>query len=110
MITKFIDNYVNTLCSKIEFGSFQLNFRNKNYSFQGQYKGPNIEMKILKTSMLWDLYLRGSVGLGDAYIKKKFKVNNLSEFLEFGALNGSAFDEQMDGSFLYRLISKSASV
>ena len=107
MITKFIDNYVNTLCSKIEFGSFQLNFRNKNYSFQGQYKGPNIEMKILKTSMLWDLYLRGSVGLGDAYIKKKFKVNNLSEFLEFGALNGSAFDEQMDGSFLYRLISKS---
>ncbi len=107
MFSKFINNYVNKLCSKIDYGSLKLKFRNKDYYFQGQNNGPKIEMKIHSTSMLWDLYLRGSVGLGEAYINRKFEVNNLSEFLEFGALNGLAFDDEMDGSFFFRFISKS---
>ena len=103
MFSKFINNYVNKLCSKIDYGSLKLKFRNKDYYFQGQNNGPKIEMKIHSTSMLWDLYLRGSVGLGEAYINRKFEVNNLSEFLEFGALNGLAFDDEMDGSFFFVL-------
>ena len=57
--------------------------------------------------MLWDLYFRGSVGLGDAYIKGKFEADDLSKFLEFGAMNERAFGGEMGGSKLYRYLSKS---
>ena len=56
--------------------------------------------------MLWDLYFRGSVGLGEAYIKQKFEADDLSKFLEFGALNEQAFGGEMSGSWAYRLLSK----
>ena len=106
MLKKLMNKRIYDLCSKIEYGSFKLKFINKDYFFQGNKPGPNISMIVYKSSMLWDLYLKGSVGLGDSYIKKKFDVNNLGDFLEFGALNGSAFDNEMKGSPLFSLISK----
>ncbi|MDG2007714.1 MAG: cyclopropane-fatty-acyl-phospholipid synthase [Alphaproteobacteria bacterium] len=106
MFNRFVSNYINKICSKIEYGTLKLRFKNKDYFFQGQYDGPQIDMQIYNLSMFWDLNFRGSIGLGEAYIKKKFHVNNLSEFLEFGALNGSAFDDEMDGSSFFRFISK----
>jgi hypothetical protein len=42
-------------------------------------------------------------GLGEAYIKQKFEADDLSKFLEFGAMNEQAFGGEMSGSPLYRL-------
>ena len=100
-----IDRYIYRVCSKIEFGELLLIVQGKKYFFQGLQPGPKVTLTIHKLSMLWDLYVRGSVGLGEAYMKNKFQADDLSKFLEFGALNESAFGKEMDGSFLYRLLS-----
>ena len=100
-----IDRYIYRVCSKIEFGELLLIVQGKKYFFQGLQPGPKVTLTIHKLSMLWDLYVRGSVGLGEAYMKNKFQADDLSKFLEFGALNEHAFGKEMDGSFLYRLLS-----
>ena len=100
-----IDRYIYRVCSKIEFGELLLIVQGKKYFFQGLQPGPKVTLTIHKLSMLWDLYVRGSVGLGEAYMKNKFQADDLSKFLEFGALNENAFGKEMDGSFLYRLLS-----
>ena len=100
-----IDRYINRVCSKIEFGELLLIVQGKKYFFKGLQPGPKVTLTIHKLSMLWDLYVRGSVGLGEAYMKNKFQADDLSKFLEFGALNENAFGKEMDGSFLYRLLS-----
>ena len=100
-----IDRYINRVCSKIEFGELLLIVQGKKYFFQGLQPGPKVTLTIHKLSMLGDLYIRGSVGLGEAYMKNKFQADDLSKFLEFGALNENAFGKEMDGSFLYRLLS-----
>ncbi len=100
-----IDRYIKRVCSKIEFGELLLIVQGKKYFFQGSQPGPKVTLTIHKLSMLWDLYIRGSVGLGEAYMKNKFQADDLSKFLEFGALNENAFGKEMDGSLLYRILS-----
>ena len=73
------------------------------YYFKGSRTGPTVLLTVHKLSMLWDLYFRGSVGLGDAYIKQKFEADDLSKFLEFGALNEQAFGGEMSGSWVYKI-------
>ena len=102
-----IDHYINKVCTQILYGELNLEVKGKKYYFQGQNKGPSVHLTVHKLSMLWDLYFRGSVGLGDAYIKGKFEADDLSKFLEFGAMNERAFGGEMGGSKLYRYLSKS---
>ena len=82
-----IDRYLRHVCSKIVYGTLHLDVKGKKYQFQGSQEGPTVFLTIHKLSMLWDLYFRGSVGLGEAYIKQKFEADDLSKFLEFGAMN-----------------------
>ena len=100
------DRYIRRVCSNIVFGELYLNVKGTNYHFQGSKPGPTVSLTVNKLSMLWDLYFRGSVGLGEAYIKQKFEADDLSKFLEFGALNEQAFGGEMSGSWAYRLLSK----
>ena len=102
-----IDHYINKVCTQILYGELNLEVKGKKYYFQGQNEGPSVHLTVHKLSMLWDLYFRGSVGLGDAYIKGKFEADDLSKFLEFGAMNEKAFGGEMGGSKLYRYLSKS---
>ena len=102
-----IDHYINKVCTQILYGELNLEVKGKKYYFQGQNEGPSVHLTVHKFSMLWDLYFRGSVGLGDAYIKGKFEADDLSKFLEFGAMNERAFGGEMGGSKLYRYLSKS---
>ena len=102
-----VDHYINKVCSQILYGELNLEVKGKKYYFQGQNEGPSVHLTVHKLSMLWDLYFRGSVGLGDAYIKGKFEADDLSKFLEFGAMNEKAFGGEMGGSKLYRYLSKS---
>ena len=102
-----IDHYINKVCTQILYGELNLEVKGKKYYFQGQNEGPSVHLTVHKLSMLWDLYFRGSVGLGDAYIKGKFEADDLSKFLEFGAMNERAFGGEMGGSKLYRYLSKS---
>lgn len=102
-----IDHYINKVCTQILYGELNLEVKGKKYYFQGQNEGPSVHLTVHKLSMLWDLYFRGSVGLGDAYIKGKFEPDDLSKFLEFGAMNEKAFGGEMGGSKLYRYLSKS---
>ena len=101
-----IDRYIYRVCSKIEFGELLLIVQGKKYFFQGLQPGPKVTLTIHKLSMLWDLYVRGSVGLGEAYMKNKFQADDLSKFLEFGAMNEQAFGGEMSGSQLYRILSR----
>ena len=101
------DRYIRRVCSNIVFGELYLNVKGTHYHFQGYKPGPTVSLTVNKLSMLWDLYFRGSVGLGEAYIKQKFEADDLSKFLEFGALNEQAFGGEMSGSWAYRLLSKS---
>ena len=102
-----IDRYIRQVCAKIVYGTLHLNVKGKKYHFQGIQEGPTVNLTIHKLSMLWDLYFRGSVGLGEAYIKQKFEADDLSKFLEFGAMNEKAFGGEMGGSPLYRYLSRS---
>ena len=102
-----IDRYIRQVCSKIVYGTLHLDVKGKKYQFQGSQEGPTVFLTIHKLSMLWDLYFRGSVGLGEAYIKQKFEADDLSKFLEFGAMNEKAFGGEMSGSPLYRYLSRS---
>ncbi len=102
-----VDHYINKVCTQILYGELNLEVKGKKYYFQGQNDGPSVHLTVHKLSMLWDLYFRGSVGLGDAYIKGKFEADDLSKFLEFGAMNEKAFGGEMGGSKLYRYLSKS---
>ena len=102
-----IDRYIRKVCSKIVYGTLHLDVKGKKYQFQGSQEGPTVFLTIHKLSMLWDLYFRGSVGLGEAYIKQKFEADDLSKFLEFGAMNEKAFGGEMSGSPLYRYLSRS---
>ncbi len=102
-----IDFYIKKVCSQIHYGELNLDVKGKKYHFKGFKEGPSVNLTVRNISMLWDLYFRGSVGLGEAYIKGKFEANDLSKFLEFGAMNEKAFGGEMGGSSLYRLISRS---
>ena len=102
-----VDHYINKVCTQILYGELNLEVKGKKYYFQGQNEGPSVHLTVHKLSMLWDLYFRGSVGLGEAYIKGKFEADDLSKFLEFGAMNEKAFGSEMGGSKLYRYLSKS---
>ena len=102
-----VDSYIKKVCTQILYGELNLNVKGKKYYFQGKNVGPSVHLTVHKLSMLWDLYFRGSVGLGDAYIKGKFEADDLSKFLEFGAMNEKAFGGEMGGSKLYRYLSKS---
>ncbi len=102
-----VDHYIKKVCTQILYGELNLVVKGKKYYFQGQNEGPSVHLTVHKLSMLWDLYFRGSVGLGDAYIKGKFEADDLSKFLEFGAMNEKAFGGEMGGSKLYRYLSKS---
>jgi len=101
-----IDYYIKKVCSQIQYGTLNLDVKGKKYYFQGFKKGPLVNLTVHNFSMLWDLYFRGSVGLGEAYIKGKFEADDLSRFLEFGAMNEKAFGSEMGGSSLYRFFSK----
>ena len=100
------DRYIRNVCAKIQHGVLNLDVKGKKYLFKGSLPGPEINLTVHRLSMLWDLYFRGSVGLGEAYIKGKFEADDLSKFLEFGALNEKAFGGEMRGSKFYRKISK----
>jgi len=102
----FIDRYIRQVCSKIVYGTLHLDVKGKKYYFQGSQEGPTVRLTVHKLTMIWDLYFRGSVGLGEAYIKQKFEADDLSKFLEFGALNEQAFGCEMRGSRLYRFLSR----
>ena len=102
-----VDHYINKVCTQILYGELNLEVKGKKYYFQGKNEGPSVHLIVHKLSMLWDLYFRGSVGLGEAYIKGKFEADDLSKFLEFGAMNERAFGGEMGGSKLYRYLSKS---
>ena len=101
-----IDRYIRQVCSKIVYGTLHLDVKGKKYYFQGSKEGPSVRLTVHKLSMIWDLYFRGSVGLGEAYIKQKFEADDLSKFLEFGAMNEQAFGGEMSGSQLYRFLSR----
>jgi cyclopropane-fatty-acyl-phospholipid synthase len=101
-----IDRYIRQVCSKIVYGTLHLDVKGKKYYFQGSQEGPSVRLTVHKLSMIWDLYFRGSVGLGEAYIKQKFEADDLSKFLEFGAMNEQAFGGEMSGSQLYRFLSR----
>jgi len=101
-----IDRYIRQVCSKIVYGALHLDVKGKKYYFQGSQEGPTVRLTVHKLTMIWDLYFRGSVGLGEAYIKQKFEADDLSKFLEFGAMNEQAFGCEMSGSRLYRFLSR----
>ena len=101
-----IDRYIRQVCSKIVYGTLHLDVKGKKYYFQGSQEGPSVHLTVHKLTMIWDLYFRGSVGLGEAYIKQKFEADDLSKFLEFGAMNEQAFGCEMSGSRLYRFLSR----
>ena len=101
-----IDRYIRQVCSKIVYGTLHLDVKGKKYYFQGSQDGPTVHLTVHKLTMIWDLYFRGSVGLGEAYIKQKFEADDLSKFLEFGAMNEQAFGGEMSGSQLYRFLSR----
>tara|TARA_B100000965_G_C19564646_1_gene746221 strand:+ start:427 stop:1596 length:1170 start_codon:yes stop_codon:yes gene_type:complete len=101
-----VDRYIRKVCSQINYGELNLNVKGKKYYFQGPKEGPSVYLTVHNLSMLWDLFFRGSVGLGEAYIKGKFEADDLSKFLEFGAMNERAFGGEMGGSVLYRFLSR----
>ena len=62
-----IDRYIRQVCSKIVYGTLNLGVKGKKYHFQGSQEGPTVLLTVRKLSMIWDLYFRGSVGLGEAF-------------------------------------------
>jgi len=88
MIHSISDNLVFQALNFIKYGQLKLtNFNGRKYCFGENNTNLNVELKIKRPGLTFDIIRKGSVGLAEAYIKGDFETNNLSDLIELTAKN-----------------------
>ena len=102
-MNKDFSNKLNLFCSVLsqsKFGSISVRYKNKEiFYFNGNYRGPNTEIKIIKEKCLDDFFLKGDLGWAESYIEENWSTPNLTNFLEWGAKNFHEFSKFIRGKW-----------
>ncbi len=87
---------LNSISDKIVFKSLKfikhgsikiINHDNQIYNFGSSKEDLNVEVKINKPGVTYQIIKSGSVGLAEAYMRGDFETNNLTNFIELTARN-----------------------
>ena len=88
MIQTISDSIVFKSLTFIKHGQLKLiNFDGKKYCFGEEGKNLNVELRINKPGLTFNIIQKGSVGLAEAYMQGDFETNNLSDLIELTAKN-----------------------
>jgi len=88
MIQKISDKLVFETLKLIKHGQLTLiNYDGKKYLFGEEDKNLNVELKINKPGLTFEIISKGSIGLAEAYMRGDFETNNLSNLIELTAKN-----------------------
>ncbi len=88
MIQNISDKLVFKTLRQIKHGKLTLiNHDGKKYLFGEEDKSLNVELKINKPGLTFEIISKGSIGLAEAYMRGDFETNNLSNLIELTAKN-----------------------
>ena len=88
MIQIISDKLVFNSLRFIKHGQLKLiNHDGKAYFFGRKNEKLNVELKIKKPGLTFDIIRKGSIGLAEAYMRGEFETNNLSNLIELTAKN-----------------------
>ncbi len=88
MIQNISDKLVFKTLRQIKHGKLTLiNHDGKKYLFCEEDKSLNVELKINKPGLTFEIISKGSIGLAEAYMRGDFETNNLSNLIELTAKN-----------------------
>ena len=88
MIQNISDKLVFKTLRQIKHGKLTLiNHDGKKYLFGEEDKSLNVELKINKPGLTFEIISKGSIGLAEAYMRCDFETNNLSNLIELTAKN-----------------------
>ncbi len=88
MIQIISDKLVFNSLRFIKHGQLKLiNHDGKAYFFGRKNEKLNVELKIKKPGLTFDIIRKGSIGLAEAYMRGEFETNNLSDLIELTAKN-----------------------
>lgn len=97
-----------TMLSKISYGSISIATPTGDYwNFRGQKEGAHASLKISNWKFFEELFLKGDIGLGEAYIAGYWESDNINDLIKFAIDNKSQFERVIKGSLIkilfYRL-------
>lgn len=73
---------------------------NEEFIFTGKDQGVSCEIKVYDWTTVDDLFLRGDIGLGEAYMDGKWSSRNVSEVIQFGIENEESLGRVIKGNIL----------
>ncbi len=101
----FWNNIFITTLRMLPFGSIQLIMPNKKkLLLSGKKNGPKSDIIILKNSSIKKIMTKGSIGLGEEFIKGNIKSSDLSNLMHYLALNNDYVENKIIYSKIFKII------
>lgn len=103
MIRNFNKRYFNLFCSVLsqaKYGKIKIIDNNNSvFEHSGQNNGPNTVIQIHDFRCVSNFFLKGDLGWAESYIENLWDTKNLTDFLEWGALNFHCFTNYIRGKW-----------
>lgn len=103
MIRNFNKKYFNLFCSVLsqaKYGKIKIIDNNNSvFEHSGQNNGPNTMIQIHDFRCVSNFFLKGDLGWAESYIENLWDTKNLTDFLEWGALNFHCFTNYIRGKW-----------
>ena len=103
MIRNFNKKYFNLFCSVLsqaKYGKIKIIDNNNSvFEHSGQNNGPNTVIQIHDFRCVSNFFLKGDLGWAESYIENLWDTKNLTDFLEWGALNFHCFTNYIRGKW-----------
>ena len=103
MTKNFNNKYFNLFCSVLsqaKYGKIKV-FNKKHLLFEqnGLKSGPNVKIQIHDFKCVSNFFLKGDLGWAESYIDNMWDTEDLTGFLEWGALNFHCFSDFIRGKW-----------
>ena len=103
MTKNFNNKYFNLFCSVLsqaKYGKIKV-FNKKHLLFEqnGLKSGPNVKIQIHDFKCVSNFFLKGDLGWAESYIENMWDTEDLTGFLEWGALNFHCFSDFIRGKW-----------
>ena len=103
MFRNFNKKYFNLFCSVLsqaKYGKIKIIDNNNSvFEHRGQNNGPNTVIQIHDFRCVSNFFLKGDLGWAESYIENLWDTKNLTDFLEWGALNFHCFTNYIRGKW-----------
>ena len=100
---KAYKKYFNLFCSVLsqaKYGKIKIIDNNSSvFEHSGQNNGPNTVIQIHDFRCVSNFFLKGDLGWAESYIENLWDTKNLTDFLEWGALNFHCFTNYIRGKW-----------